>query len=144
MTMADIQHSIQIAAKPESVYPLVATAEGLSRWWAADIVQSDGSLDLGFFGRTTVYRLRLANSAPNTSVDWICESGHEWSGTHLVFRLEAGGPGTILRFAHSGWQSATDYFTACNTTWGALMFRIKAAAEGKSPGPLFLADSMAY
>jgi hypothetical protein len=142
--MADIQHAIQIAAKRESVYPLVASADGLSRWWAADVVRSNGAVELGFFGRTTVYRLRLANSTPNASADWTCESGQEWSGTHLVFRLEAGGPGTILRFAHTNWQSATDYFTSCNTTWGTLMFRLKATAEGKSPGPLFLADSMAY
>jgi len=142
--MPDIQHAIQIAAKPEAVYPLVSTAAGFSQWWAVDTTESDGAVDLGFFNRTTVYRLRLAASTPPSSADWICESGKEWSGTHIVFRLEAGGPGTVLRFAHTGWQSATDYFVSCNTTWGGLMFRLKAAAEGNSSGPLFLAGSMSY
>ena len=142
--MADIQHCIQIAAEPENVYALVATARGLGQWWAADTVETDGAVELGFFKRTTVYRLRLANSTPNASVDWACESGQEWMGTHIVFRIEPGSPGTLLRFAHAGWQSVTDYYTSCNTTWGALMYRLKAAAEGKSPGPLFLADGMTY
>jgi len=142
--MPDIQHSIQIAAAPAAVFPLVATAAGFRQWWAADVEESARAVDLGFFKRATIYRLRLSNSAPSASADWICETGKEWSGTHIVFHLEAGGPGTVLRFQHANWQSATDYFTSCNTTWGALMFRLKAAAEGKSPGPLFLADSMSY
>ena len=41
-------------------------------------------------------------------------------------------------------QSDADYFVACNTTWGELMLRLKAAAEGKNPGPLFSAVGMAY
>jgi hypothetical protein len=74
----------------------------------------------------------------------VCETGAEWSGTHLVFRLEGRGGGTLVRFTHAGWQSETDYFVSCNTTWGELIFRLKSAAEGKSRGPLFLAADMAY
>jgi hypothetical protein len=32
----------------------------------------------------------------------------------------------------------------CNTTWGELMYRLKAAAEGKSHSPLFLASELGY
>jgi len=88
--------------------------------------------------------LRLAANHPALQAEWICETGKEWSGAHIIFRLAAGGPGTVLRFTHQGWQSETDYFVSCNTMWGELMFRLKAAAEGKSPGPLFQADGMAY
>jgi hypothetical protein len=42
------------------------------------------------------------------------------------------------------WRAETDYFVACTTTWGELMFRLKATAEGKTPGPLFSATGMAY
>ena len=41
-------------------------------------------------------------------------------------------------FSHEGWAE-TEYFTNCNTAWGELMYRLKAVAEGKSIGPLFLA-----
>jgi hypothetical protein len=50
----------------------------------------------------------------------------------------------MVRFLHEDWQRATDYFVSCNTTWGELMFRLKAAAVGKSPGSLFLRGGMGY
>jgi hypothetical protein len=140
--MADIRHSIQIAAKPESVYALVASAKGLGEWWATDITEKDGAFELGFFNRTTIYRLRLAVNMPPQEAEWMCETGAEWIGTQIGFRLKAGGPGTVLNFVHGGWQAETDYFTSCNTTWGELMFRLKAAAEGKSREPLFLVNGM--
>jgi hypothetical protein len=58
--MQDIQHSIQIAAKPETVYPLTATARRFRQCWAADVTDSSEAVGLGFFNRATVYRLRRA------------------------------------------------------------------------------------
>jgi hypothetical protein len=100
-------------------------------------------VELAFFRRSSVYRVRLVSSQPPHRAEWICETGKEWIGTHIVFELCAAGIGTALAFSHSGWHAETDYFTSCNTTWGELMFRLKAAAEGRNPGPLFLADGMA-
>jgi hypothetical protein len=142
--MPDIQHCIQIASKPETIYPLVATAHGFGQWWAADITEAAGAVELGFFNRATVYRLKLKVNAADAHAEWICESGDEWSGTRIVFRLEIRPSGTMLRFTHGGWRSETDYFTSCNTTWGELMFRLKAAAERHSRGPLFLANGTGY
>jgi hypothetical protein len=142
--MADIQHSLQISASAQKTYPLVATAKGFGQWWAADITEPAGAIELGFFNRTSVYRLRPKNSNPPVDAEFVCETGAEWSGTRLIFHLESAGSGTLLRFTHAGWQSETDYFVSCNTAWGELMFRLKAAAEGKPRGPLFLQDSLAY
>ncbi len=142
--MADIKHSVQIPAAPAVIYPLVATAEGLARWWSADVVEADGVVALGFFNRTTIYRLRLQVDKPGTHVEWLCESGDEWGGTRLIFRLEAGKAGTLLRFAHAGWRAESEYFLSCNTTWGELMYRLKAVARGSAPGPLFLKNDMAF
>lgn len=141
--MADIRHQFQIAAKPEIVFPLVAAAKGFTAWWAEDVTESSGAWDLGFFNRSTIYRLRLVTSNAPTEAEWAVDSGAEWKGTRIHFSLKAGGPGTVLRFAHSGWQAETDYFTSCNTTWGELMFRLKAAAVGKGRGPLFTKSGMA-
>lgn len=142
--MADILHAIQISAPADAIYSLAATPAGLAMWWAADISEPDGAVELGFFNRNTIYRLRKQGERPPSQIEWLCETGQEWQGTRLTFQLESRGNGTLLRFTHGGWQSATDYFTSCNTTWGELMYRLKAAAEGKSPGPLFLRDSLAY
>jgi hypothetical protein len=141
--MADIQHSVQVAAKPETIYPLIATGRGFGQWWATDITEPAGAVELGFFNRATVYRLRLTVAKPPTDAEWLCETGNEWEGTHIIFRLEPSSSGTLLRFTHSGWASATDYFVSCNTAWGELMYRLKASAEGKSRGPLFLTASLA-
>ena len=141
--MADLNHAVQVSAGADVVYRLVATAAGLTRWWAADVTDQNGAVSLGFFNRTTVYRLRMQEQQPSQSVEWLCETGDEWEGTRLIFTIEPKPAGTLLRFTHAGWRSATDYFVSCNTTWGALMLRLKNAAEGKSPGPLFLQNGMA-
>jgi len=142
--MPDIKHAVQIAASPEKIYPLAATAHGFTQWWAEDVVEKAGLVELGFFNRATVYRLRRTSENPPQRVEWICESGDEWGGTRIVFELEAPGANTQLRFAHAGWRSESEYFRNCNTTWGELMYLIKAAAEDKSRGPLFLAGALAY
>lgn len=142
--MADIKHAIQIAAKPGKVYPLVATALGFGQWWASDVTEPPGAVELRFFNRATVYRLRLQAAHSSERAEWLCDSGDQWSGTRLIFQLETSASGTLLRFTHAGWRGETDYFVSCNTTWGGLMFRLKAAGEEHSPGPLFQKDGIAY
>lgn len=142
--MADIRHSIPIEAPEERVRSLVTSAAGFAQWWAADSVQKDDEVvELGFFNKSTVYRLRLESQSAHEVV-WRCETGNEWNGTRLRFEPRYQAPMTTLRFMHEGWANETDYFTSCNTTWGELMYRLKAVAEGKSSGPLFLANSLAY
>jgi hypothetical protein len=139
--MPDIRHAVPVSATPEQLYALVSTAKGFCQWWAADSTEIPGGVELGFFNRATIYRLRPAaqQHAP-ARAEWACESGDEWAGTRIAFDVEATKAGTLLRFAHAGWRAETDYFTSCNTTWGELMFRLKRAAEGKAPGPLFTRD----
>jgi uncharacterized protein YndB with AHSA1/START domain len=142
--MAQIKHAITIEASPEKVYPLIATARGFSQWWAADIKENSGMVDLSFFGGATVYRLQLARSTRPRDAEWRCISGQEWNGTRLLFEMTPNSAKTLLRFTHADWNSETDYFVMCTTTWGELMFRLKATAEGKRPGPLFSTTGMAY
>jgi hypothetical protein len=91
-----------------------------------------------------VYRPEQQATEPPRKAEWSCRTGQEWAGTRLVFRLEPAAKGTLLHFTHADWKAETEYFVACNTTWGELMFRLKAAAEGNSRGPLFRVGSLAY
>jgi uncharacterized protein YndB with AHSA1/START domain len=144
--MPDLRHSITIAAPAEAVFQLVAAPEGLARWWAADVevhAANPLTVELGFFNRATVYRLERAEARPGTRVTWLCTTGKEWAGTRLEFDLLASGVKTALRFAHAGWEAETPYFVDCNTTWGGLLFRLRAAAEGRNPGPLFSNEGLA-
>jgi hypothetical protein len=142
--MPDILHAIQISFPVEAVYPLVSTARGFTQWWAEDVTASGEAVELGFFNRNTLYRLRPKLLLPHNHAEWLVETGKEWAGTRLDFRLESTKSGTLLRFAHANWHDHTDFFTSCNTTWGELIFRLKAVAEGHSRGPLFLRNSLAY
>ena len=99
--MADIVHSIQTSAGAEKVYALVSTAAGFGAWWATDITEPSGTVDLGFFKRATVYRLRLLVNESPVQAEWICESGDEWNGTHIGFRLEPNKMGTLAWIFHT-------------------------------------------
>jgi uncharacterized protein YndB with AHSA1/START domain len=143
--MPDIQHAIVIEAAPEIVHPLTATADGLAQWWAADVTQKgDNRVDLGFFNRATVCGLQRTRDVAAQQAEWLCLTGNEWQDTRLVFDLKAEHGKTVLRFSHAGWKQASDYFTMCNTTWGELMYRLKAVAEGKRIGPLFSKSGLGY
>ena len=143
--MPDICHLITIETAPDIIYPFVASPAGLRQWWAEDVTTPDatGTVELGFFSRATVYRLQPVDLQADRTARWACTTGKEWQGTTIETRLEPSGAGTRLRFTHAGWREATEYFTACNTTWGALLFRLKAVAEGRSRGPLFSRDGLA-
>jgi hypothetical protein len=145
--MATIRHSILIDASPERIFSLVSSGHGFKQWWAADVTEDvpRDLVTLGFFNRATVYILHPARILEPTVAEWECQSGEEWNGTNLLFDLQPQKETrTLLRFSHLDWRAETEYFVACTTTWGELMFRLKAAAEGKAPGPLFSATGMAY
>jgi hypothetical protein len=142
--MPQIKMAVSIDAPPGTIFPLVATPRGLSAWWASDVTENAGAVDLGFFKRATVYRLQLAGSAEPRAAEWRVLTGDEWSGTRIVFELMPNKAATVLRFTHADWKEETDYFSMCTATWGELMFRLKATAEGKGPGPLFSRDGLAY
>lgn len=136
--MPSIRHSIGIEANPEKIYPLISTGSGFSKWWAQDVRNGPNeTLDLGFFKRTTVYRLQLKRASEPLKADWHCLSGGEWKGTKLLFHLSKNEDQTVLEFSHANWKAKTEYLVSCNTTWGELMFRLKSAAENKPRGPLF-------
>ncbi len=143
--MPAIKHSISIDAAPDKIFPLISAGSGFAQWWAVDVIEvSPEAVELGFFNRQTIYRLHRARAAAPTEVDWLCTSGKEWKDTRILFRLTATKTGSQLQLTHADWRTETDAFISCNTTWGELMFRLKAAAEGKQPGPLFSKDGLGY
>jgi hypothetical protein len=143
--MADIRHLINIERPPDEVFLLVNSGRGFARWWAEDVFDDTGTeVSLGFFARTTIYHLRREEIVSDSRALWKCDTGKEWEGTRLVFELAPSGKNTVVKFTHQDWQNETEYFRSCNTAWGELMFRLKAAAEGKNRGPLFRAKDLAY
>jgi uncharacterized protein YndB with AHSA1/START domain len=122
------------------VYRAVATQEGLRGWWTADSSAEPrvGSVARFGFGRAGAgFEMRIDVLEPGRHVEWSC-LGHddEWRGTRLVWTLEpAVGGSTRLRFVHGGWRAPDGWFGVCNSTWGELMYRLKAYAETGRPNP---------
>ena len=87
--MPDFHHSIQIDAPADRVFALVSTAAGLTKWWAVAVTEdaSAKSVELGFFKRATVYRLKPVSIAAPREADWLCESGKEWANARINFKL---------------------------------------------------------
>jgi len=143
--MPEISHSISIAAPRDVIFPLVSSGHGFQRWWAADVSEDEDTeiVELAFFNRNTIYRLKPVKNSTPWSAEWFCESGEEWAGTTLLFAMTEAGGKTQLNFTHSGWKAETPYFVSCTKTWGDLLQRIKAAAEGQNPGPFFTKDGTA-
>jgi uncharacterized protein YndB with AHSA1/START domain len=143
--VADITHSISIGAPVQNVFPLTATAEGFKQWWASEVSEDDATeiVELSFFKAATIYRLKPIKNPTPWTMEWLCESGQEWDGTTLLFAMKEAGGKTQLHFTHAGWQAESPYFVECTKTWGDLMLRLKAAAEGKKPGPFFTKDGTA-
>ncbi len=143
--MSDIRHLIPISAAPDKIQQLVGTGPGFAKWWAEDMNElAGGEVELGFFNRATVWRFRLVRPPTPLEIEWLCVSGTEWKDTRLRFKLAQEKNDTTLRFTQANWAAETEFFTRCNTTWGGLMFRLKAAAEGKNPGPHFTKSGAAY
>lgn len=137
--MAEIKHQIAIDATPEKVYAALATNSGLGSWWTADSrtdAKVGGKAEFGFDKRQTVFRMTIEKLEPGKEVVWRCHGDpEEWNGTTLVWTIARDGNGSVLRLTHRGWRAVTDYFAMCNSTWGELIYRLKACLEGKNPGP---------
>ena len=138
--MAEMLHQIQIQAAPRVMRDALITAAALCAWLTGDSIARPevGSVaDFGFGNRATVFRMKIVELG-DARVVWLCLDGNdEWRGTRMAWGLAAEGETSVLHFRHAGWASDGGWFAPCNTTWGALMYRLKDHCEGRAPGPLF-------
>jgi uncharacterized protein YndB with AHSA1/START domain len=138
--MADLIHEVTIAAPAERVHAAITTQAGLRQWWTSDSVAEPrvGTVaEFGFFKRKTVFRMKIEELSPQKIV-WSCVGGpEEWVGTRLTWDLSPKNGATRINFNHGNWKSPDGDYGRCNSTWGALMYRLKNCVEGKSPGPHF-------
>lgn len=140
--MPDILHYLKIDAVPDRVFQAIATAEGIRHWWTRDAdldTEAGGSGEFRFYDRKSITRVRIEELKPLTHIRWHVDSAVAggWSGTHLTFHLTPEGPGTVLRFAHQGFQEADDWFARTTTGWAYYLVSLQQYLErGKgSPHP---------
>lgn len=139
--MAEILHRISIAAPPSEVHDLIATTDGIERWWTGRHV--DGGAAIGeqmalYFsqGDRAAAVMEVLSDTPQ-EILWRCVEGPEdWRETRIRFALRSSpdGAGTTLLFEHSGWLEANEFMAGCSTNWGAYLTSLKSGVEGEGFG----------
>jgi uncharacterized protein YndB with AHSA1/START domain len=118
--MTELKHQIPIDTTPSKVFAALATQAGLRSWWTADAMADEkagGKAEFGFDKRQMIFRMKIEKRVPGKQLVWSCHGDHpEWKGTTLTWDIARGDGTSVLRFAHSGWKSASEYCAMCNST----------------------------
>jgi uncharacterized protein YndB with AHSA1/START domain len=133
--MPDILHRISIDAPTERVHDLIATTDGIARWWTGRPLEGSAEFGARFgviFGEADkpAAVMQVVADRPD-EITWRVEEGPDsWIGTLVTFTLRPHGTdGTTLLFTHSGWPEASEFMGGCSTNWGAYLTSLKAGAE---------------
>jgi uncharacterized protein YndB with AHSA1/START domain len=133
--MPDILHRISIDAPTERVHDLLATTDGIARWWTGRPL--DGSAGVGghfgvYFGdaENPAAVIQVTADSPDKII-WRVEQGPDsWLDTLITFTLRPHGDGgTTLLFTHAGWREASEFMSGCSTNWGSYLTSLKSGAE---------------
>jgi uncharacterized protein YndB with AHSA1/START domain len=133
--MPDILHRISIDAPAARVHDLIATTDGIARWWTGRPL--DGSTEIGdtcavYFGEADkpAAVMRVVTDTPG-EITWLVVDGPDaWIDTRITFALRADADGTTtLLFTHAGWREASEFMSGCSTNWGAYLTSLKHGAE---------------
>jgi uncharacterized protein YndB with AHSA1/START domain len=130
--MPEILHRFTIDAPPERVHDLIATKEGVQRWWTGHAnAGDDTSLSVFFRDGDPAAIFEIVEGAPERIVWRVVEGPSDWIGTTVTFALGSRPDGgTTLLFTHAGWREANEFMGGCSSNWGAYLASLKAGAEG--------------
>ena len=129
--MPDILHRFTIDAPRERVHDLIATKEGVERWWTSHPnTADDGTLAIFFGGDGPAAVMRVVEDTPERIVWRVADGPADWIDTTVTFALQPRPDnGTTLLFTHAGWREANEFMHGCSTNWGAYLTSLKSGAE---------------
>ena len=134
--MPDILHRISIDAPPQQVHDLVASTDGIARWWTGRPLTGEhaiGSSFSAYFGdaEQPAAVMEVLTDTPDLVVWRVTGGPDSWVGTRVSFALRPdGNGGTTLLFTHADWAEASEFMSGCSTNWGAYLTSLKSGAEG--------------
>lgn len=135
----EILHQVVITVPREAVFDAITTGKGLSSWWTTDTraePQVGSIAEFGFNSRAVVFEIRIVALDRPNFVRWHCLAGHaEWANTDMVFALSSRDGGTILRFAHRGWESSEGILAQCSYDWARYLSSLKSYLETGTGSP---------
>ena len=130
--MPSILHDLPIACSQPRLFSAVSTPAGLDAWWT---LTSSGrpavgnTFELGF-GPDYDWRAEVTRCEPNVLFELrVTESMPDWLGTRVSFALQPIDGGTLLEFAHSGWDEASAHYRTTSFCWAMYLRILKRHLE---------------
>lgn len=137
--MPDIEHSIEIAAPPDRIWPALTTAKGLAGWWTLGETVLTGEPDrlesFTFQSRAVTTRMQVVALDPPRRVSWApLESNAPggWVGTTIDFELTPEGGGVRLDFAHRGFAEDEEGYRKVTAGWAHYLQNLKRFVEDQA------------
>jgi uncharacterized protein YndB with AHSA1/START domain len=136
--MPDILHRISVDTPPQHVHDLIASTDGIARWWTGRSLTGEHAIGSNFnvfFGDADkpAAVMQVLTDTPG-QVEWLVVDGpDDWIDTRITFTLQPRGHGgTTLLFTHAGWRKASEFMSGCSTNWGAYLTSLKSGAESEA------------
>jgi uncharacterized protein YndB with AHSA1/START domain len=136
----NILHRVSIDAPPPGVHDLIASTDGIGRWWTGRRVEGEhtaGGTFRVYFGdaEQPAAAMQVLTDTPEQVVWRVTDGPDAWLDTRIVFDLRPRGQGgTTLLFTHAGWRAEGEFMSGCSTNWAAYLTSLKTGAEGGAFG----------
>ena len=135
-----VEREIRIDAPRERVFPLVATREGMLRWFRPAVFEAriggEAKFVFPFDTEDAISRGTVTAYDPPARVafTWAWGSAAANVHTEVTIDLIAEGQATLLRLTHTGFvdEAAAQ---GHDTGWTHWLDRLETVASGKDPGP---------
>lgn len=120
-SMADILQEFTIKAPPARVFEIMATPQGLDRWWTKSSTgeatpNAEFTLD---FGPGYQWKGKVTRCVPGSAFELTITEAHpDWLGTRVGCDIEPdGASATRVRFYHKGWPAESDHWRVSCYCW---------------------------
>ena len=141
----DIVHEFPIETSAEKLYAALTTQVGINGWWAKDCqpAAAEGGVSVMRFnkqGQIVEMQFRVDELQDNQGTRWTCVQNPNpaWINTQLEFAIRENGSGSMLRFAHTGWDAqwkGQPPYEMTKETWQGFMTSLKNYCENGVGAP---------
>jgi uncharacterized protein YndB with AHSA1/START domain len=125
--MADIIHEFNVKARPELVFPLFASPNGLEKWWtkSSSGESREGGVLRLYFGPQFDWQGKVTRCVPPSLFELEMVNAHpDWVGTRVRCELTPdGNDSTRVIFRHTGWPEQNEHWRVSCYCW-AMYLRI--------------------